>query len=435
MKKLLIASLLVVASIGTAVAAESPLANAGRKGLQAKTIDEMLALPEEEIDIGLGALLIGKEYDPDLDVSKYLAQLDQMAHELCARITEEKSPRKLTGLLNDYIFRERGYAAVGEGGGQATFLIHVLLQHGKGDCSGLSTLYLALAERLGIPLFGVLVPGHLFVRYESDGTTVNVEPTQAGARHWNVTYAIGYSVPRTDAAGSFYMRSLTKREFLGTLLSDLGYALGRQRKFEEAVQADRRALGINPNFGVAWYNLGLALWGQGKPHGAVEAYRKALAINPRDAMALTNLGVALHAQGRLDEAVAAHKKSLAIDPSVAEAWTNLGAALRLQGKLDEAVRACRKALAINSSLAEAWTNLGAALSGQGKSEEAARALRKAISINADLAQAWANLAVAHYRMGEYASAWECVRRCQQAGGKVHPDFLRDLGRKMEPPES
>ena len=38
--------------------ADEPLANHGRKGLQVKSIDEMLKLPEEEIDIGMAVPLI-----------------------------------------------------------------------------------------------------------------------------------------------------------------------------------------------------------------------------------------------------------------------------------------------------------------------------------------------------------------------------------------
>lgn len=64
MKRLVLPLVLSWCLAAEAVAAETPLANAGRKGLQAKTIDEMLALPDEEIDIGLGALLIPNEYHP-----------------------------------------------------------------------------------------------------------------------------------------------------------------------------------------------------------------------------------------------------------------------------------------------------------------------------------------------------------------------------------
>ncbi|MCK4298482.1 MAG: hypothetical protein KAX80_03050, partial [Planctomycetes bacterium] len=74
MKRALRACLLVLMCFAVA-AAEEPLANEGRKGLQAKSIDEVLALPDEEIDIGMAALLIGREYDPTFDAARYVVRL------------------------------------------------------------------------------------------------------------------------------------------------------------------------------------------------------------------------------------------------------------------------------------------------------------------------------------------------------------------------
>ncbi len=439
--------------------------------LSATTIDQMLALPDEKIDIALGALLMGKEYDPRLDVPKYLVRLDAMAQEIRARPeweAQETNPRKFIEILNHYIFREGRYQALREDERKPEHsFLHVLLDSKKGRCANLSTLYLALAERLALPLSAVCAPGHVFVRYESGGTKLNVDPTEKGARHWDISYAIRLGVPGTDAARSFYMRSLTKRQFLGFLLSNLGAAYASQGKFDEEVEACKKALSINPNDAEAWnnlgaayhvqgkfdeaveafrkalsinpndaeacYNLGFAYHSQGKFDEAVHAYRKALSINPNHAEAWTNLGAAYGSQGKLDDAVEAHRKALSINPNLAEAWTNLGVAYRNQGKLDEAVEAHRKALSINPNYAEAWTNLGAAYHRQGKFEEAVEALRKALSINPNLAEAWSNLGVAYYERGEYASAWECVRKCQKAGGEVKPDFLRLLRQRMREP--
>jgi tetratricopeptide (TPR) repeat protein len=382
--------------------------------LSATTIDQMLALPDEKIDIGLGALLVGKQYDPSLDIPKYLARLDAMAQEIRARPEwqgEETNPRKLIEILNDYIFTEAGYVVLTEDECKTEHsFLHVLLDSKKGGCASLSTLYLALAERLNLPLFGVCAPGHAFVRYESGATKINVEPTAKGARHWDITYSIGLGVPGTDAARSFYMRSLTKRQFLGLLLSNLGAACGTEGRFDEEVEACRKALSINPNDAEAWSNLGVAHHSQGKFDGAVEAHRKALSINPNLAEAWNNLGAAYHSQGNFDDAVEACRKALSINPNYAGAWSNLGNAYHSQGKFDEAVEAHRKALSINPNLAEAWSNLGNAYHSQGKFDEAVEACRKALSINPNLADAWTNLGLGYGGLGKFDEAVEAHRK-------------------------
>ena len=103
MKRATITSFLLLALIGTAFATEAPLGNRGRKGLDAKSIHEMLAVHGEEMDVGLGALLIGKEYDQKLDLAKCLTQLDTMAAELCSRIADEKDPEKVIAKINHFI--------------------------------------------------------------------------------------------------------------------------------------------------------------------------------------------------------------------------------------------------------------------------------------------------------------------------------------------
>ena len=77
----------------------APLANHGRKALAVHRIDEMLALPEEEIDIGVMALLIAKEHYPLLDMKDYLARLDDAAREVRARIGNEGDPQRIIAIL------------------------------------------------------------------------------------------------------------------------------------------------------------------------------------------------------------------------------------------------------------------------------------------------------------------------------------------------
>ena len=48
-------------------------------------------------------------------------------------------------------------------------LLPPVLQDRRGSCVGLGCLFLALADRLGLPAWGVLVPGHFFVQVREAG--------------------------------------------------------------------------------------------------------------------------------------------------------------------------------------------------------------------------------------------------------------------------
>lgn len=388
------------------VAGAGTLAGADRKAPPPETIDQMLALPDEKIDIGLGALLLGKQYDPSLDVEKYVARLDAMALELRSRIGGETDPQRIIAIVNCYIYAERGYAPVKKDEvATGDRFLHVLLQRRRGQCSSLSSLYLALGERLGLPLFGVAASEtHVFVRYADKTARINIETTDSGSSQSDLLYMTAKHPPNTPAGRSFCMRSLGRKQFLGLLMSNLGVALDEKGRVQQALGACRKAVAINPSDAGAWTNLGRAYYEQGKSEEAVGACRKALAINPNLAEAWTNLGIAYRQQGRLQDAVAACRKALAINPNLAGAWTNLGNAYDDQGKLNEAVTAYLRALAINPKDADAWSNVGNAYREQGKQEEAVAACRKALAINPKLAEAWSNLGNAYHDQGKLNEA-------------------------------
>ena len=60
-----------------------------------------------------------------------------------------------------------------------TFLSSVIDSR-RGICLGVSVLYLAVAQRLGLPLEIVTPPGHIYVRYRNKDKIINIETTARG---------------------------------------------------------------------------------------------------------------------------------------------------------------------------------------------------------------------------------------------------------------
>jgi regulator of sirC expression with transglutaminase-like and TPR domain len=295
MKNFLVKSLVLLSVAAIGLVVYSSLISKRRIPLKAETIDELLALPEEEIEVGLGALLIGKEYDPQLDVGKYLRKLDKMADKLRSRIGDQTDPEKVITITNRYIFEEAGYGIREDEREPGGPFLHVDLNRKRAS----PVLYLTLGEKLGLPLTGVRTPGHggTFVRYSSGNNNIDIDAAGNGDCFSDLELLSRHPVPNTPAARAYYMRNLTKREVLGCLFVGLGVAYIDENKPEDAVRAYRRALAIIPNDALAWNNLGIASRGKNNElSDAIAAIRKALAIDPNFPEAWFNLALTSYAR-------------------------------------------------------------------------------------------------------------------------------------------
>jgi tetratricopeptide (TPR) repeat protein len=192
--------------------------------------------------------------------------------------------------------------------------------------------------------------------------------------------------------------------------NNLGNALGRLGRFDDAVASYRRALALKPDFAEAHNNLGRTFLDLGQGAAAAESCRRALELEPRYAEAHDNLGSAMLELGRPEEAAASYRLALEIQPHIAETHNNLGNAMLELGRTDEALASYRRALQINAEFAEAHNNMGNGLRTLGQLDDAVAGYRRAIEINPNFASAHRNLGIALRLQGRTADAIASCRR-------------------------
>ncbi len=174
--------------------------------------------------------------------------------------------------------------------------------------------------------------------------------------------------------------------------SNLGAALRRHGRLDDAVACLRRALKMRPDLAEVWNNLGNAERDLGHFEAAVAALREALRLKPGFAKAHNNLGNALQDLGKLDEAVASYRRALECDANYPEAHSNFASVLRLQGRPAEAQTHCMRALATDPDHPAALTLLAHLGSDRGEFEESRMLLERVIAIDPNCAEAWAGMA-------------------------------------------
>jgi tetratricopeptide (TPR) repeat protein len=146
--------------------------------------------------------------------------------------------------------------------------------------------------------------------------------------------------------------------------SNLGFALYKKGRLDEAIAEWREAIRLGPDYAMAHNNLGVALMDMGKVDEAIVCYDRALALNPKYGPAHNNLCNALTEKGKVDDAIicyhkaiAAYRVAIGIKKDYLEAHNNLGTALLQRGRLDEAIACFTQAVEIDAKCTRAHSNL------------------------------------------------------------------------------
>src|SRR6266550_626757 len=146
--------------------------------------------------------------------------------------------------------------------------------------------------------------------------------------------------------------------------------------FDVASLAERAAPRVEDDLDAEqWFDLGLELE-VSAPEDARDAYRRALELDPHHADARVNLGRLLVESGRAEEAETHFRAVLADYPEHATAWYNLGIALEDRRRINDAVKAYEQAIAADRRLADAYFNLARLYEHAGKRAAALRNLSK-----------------------------------------------------------
>ena len=147
-----------------------------------KLEEELAALSDDATHLETGAFLLARYAYPTLDVSRYGEQLDTMAGEVRARIGHRASGEEAVNALNRYLFTEQGFKGNTKNYYEVeNSYINCVMDRRVGIPISLSAVYLFIGQRLALPLFGIGMPGHFLVKFESDRYKIFIDCFNGGA--------------------------------------------------------------------------------------------------------------------------------------------------------------------------------------------------------------------------------------------------------------
>lgn len=132
-------------------------------------------------ELETGALLLSRTVNPDLDIGACCTQLDEMAARCRQLIAEPATAREKCRVLNRVLFHEYGLRGNTDHYTDPlnSYLDQVLIRR-KGIPISLSIVYLLVADRAGLNLSAVGLPGHFMVGCYEEHVPFFVDPFNAG---------------------------------------------------------------------------------------------------------------------------------------------------------------------------------------------------------------------------------------------------------------
>jgi tetratricopeptide (TPR) repeat protein len=277
-----------------------------------------------------------------MEEEKARRELSRLADRLRPAVEAANGGPGVVAAFRRVLLNEEKFTYDRAAGNTENFLAGGVLFRKRGNCLGLSLLWLSLAERLDVPFRGVYVPGHCFVRYEGGGARINVEFSDGGAAWEDARYLREFGLARSGP----YLRSLSPAEMLGVFLKSVGAAYAMKGRHGEALAVYAEGERLYPGLPDVLYNAGVSLQRLGRIDEAIAKYRKALALDPDLALARGNLASAHCACGDYDEGILEYQKVLQFDPTNIQARAGLTRAWFAKGEYQEAARECERAQAL-----------------------------------------------------------------------------------------
>ena len=132
-------------------------------------------------DLALCALLLAKYDNQEIDIDAYYSEIERMGEDLLSKIKNNIDLEAKVALISQYLFKDNGYhGSRTDYYNQSNSYLNEVLDDREGIPITLSIIYIELAERIGLKMQGLGLPGHFVVFYNNNGNRKIIDPFDNG---------------------------------------------------------------------------------------------------------------------------------------------------------------------------------------------------------------------------------------------------------------
>jgi regulator of sirC expression with transglutaminase-like and TPR domain len=196
------------------------------------------------------ALDLASIHFPNLAPEPFLDQLNDLASRLGDRLRNFNDGRDFVETAQRYLFGEMGFR-----GNEDNFfdplnscLNHVLEQR-TGLPITLSVMYMEIARRLQMPVFGIGLPNHFVVQFDDGNYSTFIDPFHGGRA---ITARDCFALAGASVADPALLQRVTKKQIVMRMLQNMRNVYVRSRDFSRAVSTLDLLIAGAPDFS-GWY--------------------------------------------------------------------------------------------------------------------------------------------------------------------------------------
>jgi predicted O-linked N-acetylglucosamine transferase (SPINDLY family) len=227
---------------------------------------------------------------------------------------------------------------------------------------------------------------------------------------WHLLGVMALEVNREELAIQLFMRALDIAPQKPAYYVNLGAALHRFGKPQEASDALRMAISLKPDLAEAHFNLARCLTDLGDQQAAYLEVERAAELRADSFEIQRHFARTLKLRGESARSIQAYQRAIELDPSSVDCLVEIASVLRSLRRQDDAVVMARRAVELSPESPLANNELGSALFDSERSDEAIAILQKAIALEPSFAPAHASLGYALESVGRLGEAIECFRK-------------------------
>jgi regulator of sirC expression with transglutaminase-like and TPR domain len=195
----------------------------------------ILGEPEgAEIRLDRAALELATIQFPDLQVEPSLDQLNELASHLGDRLRNFNDGRDFVETAQRYLFEELGF----HGNEEDYFdplnsCLNQVLERRTGIPVTLSVMYMEIARRLAMPVFGIGLPRHFVIQFDDGNYATYIDPFHGGRA---ITPAECFLLSGARVADPLLLRRVSKKEIVRRMVQNLHSGYLKRKDWTRSVQ-------------------------------------------------------------------------------------------------------------------------------------------------------------------------------------------------------